>query len=137
MGKGKKTAAERAEYMRKYRAEHKQQLSEQRKEKAYAERIQLANQQLKQLEAVPEFADTVTATRVNQAYKYSFVCGARYRGSTAFIIEKIRTMNFQAYRVKKVSFRFFDSLAEAEKYLDGRGIHVAHTSDAREDSECS
>ncbi len=133
MGKGKKTAAERRDEINARRRENYAR----KREKANAERIQLADQQLKQLEAVPEFADTATAARVNEAYKYSFVCGVRYRGSTAFIIEKIAKMNYQAYRVKQVSLRFFDSLAEAEKYLDGRGVHIAHISDAREDSEWS
>ena len=140
MGNGKKTAAERKAYRDAHRDEINARRREnyaRKREKADAERIQLAERQLAELEAVPEFAETATATRVNAAYKYSFVCGARYRGSTAYIVEKVKLKSFQAYRVKQVSFRYFDSLADAEQYLDGRGIHIAHTSDAREDSEWS
>lgn len=127
------TMTNRNEYVKKYRAEHKEELAAKRRE---AYRRKKAEEDAKRREEAEKafeiFAEearndpSFIAAKVNQERRYSYVCGGRYKPKHIVIVEKFPPAEFpKPYRLKTVEYKYFSTLNAVEKYCESVGIVFA------------
>ena len=137
--------AKRAEYARKWREEHKDEVKAYRKretekkralrEQEKAAAAKQAQTKLQEIAAIPEFFDAVQAAQINQKHRLSYICGSAIRGKRCYILEKLAFGDGPLrYRLKETRYNYFSSLAEAKNHCEARGIRFYQLSDLTEES---
>ena len=117
-------AAEIAAQRKAYRQKHAEEIAAKRKEYSARKKVERdakkAEDRKKEQDSIAKdmkAEPSIIAAKHNQQYRHSFICGALYRKNCVVIVEKMGDHDSPLrYRIKIVSYSFFRSMKDVNRY---------------------